>query len=736
MMTILSFFIFGRKWMFRSLLLGLATFGFAGKSYSQCTTPVIGAKVVATCSGVSFSISPTDGVNGDIVPGTTVYSWNAPAAIAGISGLAGATNATFFSGTLTNSTGAPITLTYLVTPASFTCTGASFTVTVTVNLNATINPLSTTVCTGVSFNVTPTNGGGNIVPVGTVYTWETPVPENASLTGGVASSFSSTHLFGNITNPTHTASYVQYTVTPTFGSCVGPNFIVDVHVDPRPAINAMSATFCSGVVTVTPVPATNGENGTVPFNTFYSWGAPTLSSASLTAGGAGSKAGSITVNLINNSSTQQSAVYTVNPSAGGCAGNQFTLTIFVNPSPSINNISLPICSGSSFSVSPVSGVNGFVPNGTQYTWAFPIYSNASVTGGNSRSSVSSSIFDGPLNNPTSPQQTASYRVSPSVGACIGASFTLTVSVDSRAAITAMTAVACSNSLFTINPVNGTNGLVPVNTTYAWNAPTGADIGNGQPGSGQLFISGTLNNAANDPRTATYLVTPSTGSCSGSQFTLTVTVNPAPVINPIYRTICTGTSFALTPTTGVDGFVPAGTTFTWDPPIYSNASLTGGSSRTTPSSHIFDGPLNNPTNNEYTASYNVKPQLVGNCQGSSFSLVVSVVAKPTINAMSTVVCGGTPFVINPVNILNGIVPVNVRYDWAVPTGSNIVNGQPGINQTSIRGNLINDANSQRTATYIITPYVGGCIGNPFTLTLFVDPAPLLNSINRTICSGTS
>ncbi|MFN9855493.1 MAG: hypothetical protein ACK55T_06855, partial [Bacteroidota bacterium] len=33
--------------------------------------PTIGAKVVVTCSGVSFSVSPTDNVNGDIVPANT-----------------------------------------------------------------------------------------------------------------------------------------------------------------------------------------------------------------------------------------------------------------------------------------------------------------------------------------------------------------------------------------------------------------------------------------------------------------------------------------------------------------------------------------------------------------------------------------------------------------------------------------------------------------------------------------
>ncbi|MFM9020490.1 MAG: PKD-like domain-containing protein, partial [Sediminibacterium sp.] len=135
-------------------------------SQDYCT-PVIGAKVVTTCSGVNFSVSPTDGVDGDFVPASTTYSWLAPTGVASITGLTGASGAAFFSATLTNTSNTPITVTYTVTPASLSCTGASFTVTVTVNPTASVTQINLTTCSGVSFAVTPSAG---VIPTGVSYT--------------------------------------------------------------------------------------------------------------------------------------------------------------------------------------------------------------------------------------------------------------------------------------------------------------------------------------------------------------------------------------------------------------------------------------------------------------------------------------------------------------------------------------------------------------------------------------
>ena len=124
----------------------------------------------------------------------------------------------------------------------------------------------------------------------------------------------------------------------------------------------------------------------------------------------------------------------------------------------------------------------------------------------------------------------------------------------------------------MSPVNGVPGattIVPAATTYAWAAPivTGGITG-GSAQAGQASISQTLTNPTNIARTATYTVTPTSGAagaCVGSNFTVTVTVNPTPVMAAYTSTICSATAFTVSPVNGAPTaatIVPAGTTYAW------------------------------------------------------------------------------------------------------------------------------------------------------------------------------
>ncbi|NDA62095.1 MAG: hypothetical protein EBX50_08635, partial [Chitinophagia bacterium] len=690
--------------------------------------PSVTAMSSTVCSGTSFAVNPANGMNGT-VPADTRYSWAAPTGI-NIGNGQGASNQTTINGNLSNSVNALRTATYLVTATYAGCAGNQFTVTINVNPAPAVSNLNTTVCSGIQFMVTPTASGNNIIPAGTMYTWSIPTVENASLSGGIASTMSSTNIFGTINNPTGTRYYTRYTVTPSTSLCIGANFIVDAYIDPRPVINPMSTVICSGVGFV--LSPTNLINGVVPANTLYSWNAPTGSDIGNAL--AASNQNTINGNLTNGVTDARTATYLVTPTLGDCTGNQFSVTVFVNPAPSISTIYRTVCTGTTFVITPTTGTDGYVPTGTTYTWSTPTYSNPSVTGGNSNSTPSSNIFDGPINNPSGLEYTASYLVVPRVGNCQGSAFNLVVSVGPKPQISAMSTVICSGSTFEISPVNVINGIVPSGTRYNWSIPTGSNIGNGQVGNNQPSVVGTLTNGVNDPRTATYLVTPTLSGCSGNQFTVTVLINPSPSINTIYRTICSGTSFSLTPTNGIDGFVPSGISYTWNTPIYSSSSVSGGQSRTSATSFIFDGPLNNSTNIVQTASYRVSPILSGNCGGAGFTVVVSINPKPIITAMTTVVCSGTSFALNPQNNINGIVPTDTRYAWNIPTGNNISNGQVGTDQLNINGTLNNTNNQQSSATYLVTPSVGGCTGSQFTVTVTVNAAPIISSLNTSVCSG--
>ena len=99
-------------------------------------------------------------------------------------------------------------------------------------------------------------------------------------------------------------------------------------------------------------------------------------------------------------------------------------------------------------------------------------------------------------------------------------------------------------------------MVPPATTYSWSAPSvSGGITGGAAGTNQTSVSGTLNNPTNTVQTATYTVTPAVGSCPGTPFTLTMTVNPRPVIATKLQVLVGEFPLPFTPVNGTD-IVPA------------------------------------------------------------------------------------------------------------------------------------------------------------------------------------
>ena len=224
----------------------------------------------------------------------------------------------------------------------------------------------------------------------------------------------------------------------------------------------------------------------------------------------------------------------------------------MNPKPVIPNQVATICSGTAFTTTPVNAsptTATIVPSGTTYTWTVAL--NANVTGESDQATAQTSITQ-TLTNTTNTVQTVVYTVTPTsgaLGACLGATFTVTVTVNPKPTIANETTAVCSTNLFTVTPTTGgvNNNIIAAGTTYTWAAPvvTGGITG-GLLGTAQASITGTLTNPTNTPLTGTYTVTPTSGTCAGATFTVVVTLNPKPVIPNQTATICSGLAFTTTP----------------------------------------------------------------------------------------------------------------------------------------------------------------------------------------------
>ena len=654
-------------------------------------------QTATTCSGIAFTVAPAG------VPAGTTYTWTAPVITGGITGgSAQAVGQASISQTLTNTTLVAQTATYTVTPTSGTCAGATFTVTVTVNPTPSVSNQTATTCSGSAFTVAPAG-----VPAGTTYTWTAPVV-TGGITGGSAQAVGQASISQTLTNTTLVAQTATYTVTPTSGTCAGATFTVTVTVNPTPSVSNQTASTCSGsAFTVAPAG--------VPAGTTYTWTAPVVTGG--ITGGSAQAVGQVSVSqtLTNTTLVAQTATYTVTPTSGTCAGATFTVTVTVNPTPSVSNQTATTCSGSAFTVAPAG-----VPAGTTYTWTAPVITGG-ITGGSAQAVGQVSVSQ-TLTNTTLVAQTATYTVTPTSGTCAGATFTVTVTVNPTPSVSNQTATTCSGSAFTVAPAG-----VPAGTTYTWTAPvvTAGITGGSAKAVGQASISQTLTNTTLVAQTATYTVTPTSGTCAGATFTVTVTVNPTPSVSNQTATTCSGSAFTVAP-----AGVPAGTTYTWTAPVVTGG-ITGGSAQAVGQASISQT-LTNTTLVAQTATYTVTPTS-GTCAGATFTVTVTVNPTPSVSNQTATTCSGSAFTVAPAG-----VPASTTYTWTAPvvTGGITGGSAQAVGQASISQTLTNTTLVAQTATYTVTPTSGTCAGATFTVTVTVNPTPSVSNQTASTCSGSA
>ena len=119
------------------------------------------------------------------------------------------------------------------------------------------------------------------------------------------------------------------TITYTNSLSCSQNVVITVKA--LPVIDNVTINTCSGSpFSYTPPNGLNAD--VVPIGTDYSWGIPIVT-GSVTGGLAGTNLSAIEGSLVSTSNLSQTALYTVTPSAVGCIGNTFSLSVVVHPIP-------------------------------------------------------------------------------------------------------------------------------------------------------------------------------------------------------------------------------------------------------------------------------------------------------------------------------------------------------------------------------------------------------------------
>ena len=675
----------------------------------------------STPTSVTVTVNPIPTLN---VPDTTICGGLSVALTANPTPTGGtylwsanANNATTNQVTVTPT----LTTTYSVAYTANGCT-ANDNVTVTVIQNPIATLLDTTICFGGTATLVAGPNGAN-------YSWDT---------GATTQTLT--------VSPTVTSTY---TVTVNIGGCAATSATATVTVNPIPSVTVANVNaICNGSsATLTATPSAPG--GT------YSW--------SNAASGA---AINVTPALTNPTLAQNfnySVVYTLN----GCPSIADTVTVAVNPVPTVSFNDTTICSGNSTSLIGISNLLGgnYLWNTgatTQQINVSPSITSAytliyNLNGCND--TITDSVYVNPVQsvqinqNPTicyGETTTLTSSVSPANGTYLWSGFGLSgVNNQNQISISPQngnssqnmthpyelvyTVNGCSDTAYTninVNLIPSVIGATSEDTICPGQSiqltGTGTPtISNGNTGTYIWYATnpidtiGTYSIITVNPTTnTTYEVVYTVNGCESPAFPISIVIQNAPQItiqNNPNNTICEGGCVTLSAVPSSSTIVPSG--YSWS---------TG---ETTQSIVVC------PTD---TTAYTVIG-LSGTCQSPVATTIVNVTSDPiftTAIISDTTICVGGSFTFN-INTSGGVG--TPTYQWYLNNIPNNASGDsiPNTNNSSYSTPTFIQATTQYYYTTISYPGVG-CdqLTSPIAeLNVINDPVVTINPLfNQTLCEG--
>ncbi|MBS1777458.1 MAG: gliding motility-associated C-terminal domain-containing protein [Bacteroidetes bacterium] len=395
-----------------------------------------------------------------------------------------------------------------------------------------------------------------------------------------------------------------------------------------------------------------------------------------------------------NVSTLQAGIYAVTVTVNNCISTSATTNVIIHPTPVIASTTLinpTTCGGMDGSIT----LNGLIPNQV-YTISYSfnggstivITLTASSTGTVQISGLSSGIYS---------------NLIVTANGCNSAPLT---SITLSNPLPPAAPIAGSNSpICTGNPINLTASSI-AGAIYSWTGPNNFSSSSQNPvianaqiiHSGIYSVSATVNNCTSVVSTVSVVINPtpiisnfsSTNptSCGGSNGTITLTGLPSNQALTISYSKNGGMPIVVSQTsTGTGVVVILGLTAG----VYSNIQVT-----------------------------------INGCQSNTIGPITlsdpSSPAAPTISSNSPLCQGSTL-------LLNTPAVAGATYNWSGPSNFNSSNQNPSINNCTI-------ANS---GVYNLSVTVNGCTSPTTNLTVIVNPLPTISTTsfaNPTTCGGTN
>jgi hypothetical protein len=551
--------------------------------------------------------------------GGTNFSWTVSQS--GVTG-ASASSGAAISQSLTNTTALPGTATYTITPVANGCVGSPITAVVTVNpAPALTNSQTASICSGGTVNIPLTSN------IAATYAWS--ASDNPNTIGESTVIQNTSSLNNTITLTAGTSSTVNYTVQGTSGAgCSGLFYPMAVTVNAVPVITATpaSSTICGGTTTNITLSSSLG-------GTSYSWTATQSGVSGASSGGTSF----ISQTLNTTGAVTGTATYSATGTSAGCVSNPLSITVTVNPTPSVGVNSATICAGNSANLTCTA-----IPSGGTYLWS---------PGGSTSSSIN-----------VSPSSTTGYNCTYSKSGCQQTGFgTVTVNNPPVATFSYTGTPYCSNGA---NPSATFSGG---GTGGTFSSTAGLVITN--------VSTGQIDLAASTP--GTYVVTntiPPSGGCAAVSANSTITINSPGNASFSYPSsvFCQNAS---NPSPTLGGGASAGT-FTSSPAGMVINSSTG----------VIN--LGATTPGTYTVTNTISA--AGGCPAVSATFNVTVNALPSITTTNNgPLCPGASLGLSANSIAGG------TYSWTGPSGfsstlqnpfiSNVTSANAGVYTLTVTAN---------------------------------------------------
>jgi len=340
---------------------------------------------------------------------------------------------------------------------------------------------------------------------------------------------------------------------------------------------------------------------------------------------------------------------------------------------------------------------------------------------------------------------ALITITPTSNGCLGSSktFTIVVNPSPNVTFTLENQTICtgeSTAFITLN--SSTLGVA-----YSWISvvPTGI-TGAAISGTGIIPVQ-TLVNTTNADLVVIYKAKATVAglaSCAGAEAIYTITVKPKPLVTQQFTaSICSGSTFSVTPTDGNGNTIPVGTTYRWTALL---GNCTGSDSgQGTSISDVLLNTVKTTSQVLYTITpYGPTPN---SCTGATFTLEVNVLPVAQVASTFTtqsVVAGQKTI---PVTFTSDVTGANFDWEFSSSTAPLFLSTplQKGTTAT-IPAQLLTilpNGPSSCTLIYTVTPWFalpdgGKCMGIPFDYNIVINSEPVKKNLlcPGPVCAGTA